>query len=108
MLTKTDLSQIRKIVREEVENETQALEDGLQAEITMARIRIQTDINELKNRLKNVEIKVKNLEARIIKMHKDLKKEIKMVANFLDKENIKTLKKVEKIEEHLKLPVMTP
>lgn len=97
MLTKSDLSQIRKIVREEIGNETQALKNELQADISMARIRVQNDINELKDR-------IKNLEIRVTQIHKDLKNEIKMVANFLDKENIKAVKRVERIEGHLRLP----
>lgn len=97
MLAKSDLTQIRKVIREEIGNETQALKDELQADISMARIRVQTDINELKDR-------IKNLEIRVTKMHKDLKNEIKMVASFLDKENVKTTKRVGKIEEYLKLP----
>ncbi len=93
MLTKTDLSQIRIIVREEIENETHALKDELQADIAMARVRLQSDINTLKDR-------VKNLEIRVAKMHKELKAETKLVVNFLDKENIATVKRVRKIEEH--------
>lgn len=96
MLTKTDLTQIRKVVREEIGNETQTLKDELQADISMARIRVQNDINELKDR-------IKNLEIRVTKMHKELKNEIKLVANFLDKENVKAIKRVERIEEYLKL-----
>ncbi|MBI2049583.1 hypothetical protein HYT32_01630 [Candidatus Roizmanbacteria bacterium] len=107
MLTKTDLSQIksilREIVREEVENESKALKHELQADITMSRIRIQSDIGELKDRVKNLEIGVKNLENKVVKMHKELKEEIKLVANFLDKEHMNTVKRVRKIEEHLGL-----
>lgn len=77
MLTKSDLSEIRKIIREEVENEAKATKDEVQAEIKMSRIRIQTDIEELKDR-------IKNLEIRVTKMHKELKNEIKMVVDFLD------------------------
>lgn len=94
MLTKDDLSQIREIVREEVENEAQALKGELQADITMSRIRVQNDIGELKDRIKNIEIRFTKLENRIVRMHKDLKNEIKMVANFLDKDNMQTLKRV--------------
>ena len=105
MLTKADLSEIRKIVREEVENETQAIKNELQGDITMSRMRVQNDINELKDRIKNIEIRLTKLDNRVAKMHKDLKNEIKMVVHYLDKENIKTLKRVEKIEDHLGLTV---
>ena len=107
MLTKIDLSQIeklvRKVVREEVENETKALKEELQADIIMTRIRVQNDIEELKNRIKNVEIRFTGLETKIIKMHKDLKNEIKMVVEFLDKDNMKTVKRAIRIESHLGL-----
>ena len=96
MLTKSDLSDIRKIVREEVENEAQAIRNDLGADINMSRMRVQADIIELKDR-------IKNLEMRVTKMHKELKEEIKMVSHFLDKENIKTLKRVERVEQHLGL-----
>jgi hypothetical protein len=102
MLTKQDLEQIRKIlreetkeiVREEIGNETQSLKEELQADITMSRIRVQSDIGDLKTR-------IKSLEIRMTKMHKELKEEIKLVANFLDKENVKTVKRVEKIEQRI-------
>lgn len=96
MLIKSDLSEIRKIVREEVENETHAIKDELQSDITMSRMRIQQDINELTDR-------TKNLEIRITKMHTDLRNEVKMVSHFLDKENMETVKRVEKIEDNLGL-----
>ncbi|OGH20095.1 MAG: hypothetical protein A3D74_03365 [Candidatus Levybacteria bacterium RIFCSPHIGHO2_02_FULL_37_13] len=109
MLTKSDLQQIerivRTIVREEVENETQAIKNELQADITMSRVRVQNDIGELKDRIKNIDIRLTKLENKVTKMHKDLKNEIKMVVHYLDKENIKTLKRVEKIEAHLGLAV---
>lgn len=98
MLTQQDLQAIetlvRKIVREEVENEVSSLKDELQADINHAQIRIRAEIDELKDR-------VKNFEIRVTTMHKELKEEIKMVSHFLDKENVKTLKRVEKIETHL-------
>ncbi len=105
MLTKNDLEQIRKIiradvreiVREEVDNETQAIKEELQADITHAQMRIRSDIDELKNR-------IKNLEIRVTKMHRELKEEIKLVANFLDRENVATNKRVKWIEDHLQIP----
>lgn len=103
MLTKQDLSEIRKVVREEVENEVKAAKEELGADIIMARIRVQNDIEELKNRIKNVEIRLTGLETKITKMHKGLKNEIKMVVEFLDKDNMKTVKRVMHIESHLGL-----
>lgn len=76
MLTKTDLSQIRKVVREEVENEAQSIKDELRSEIKMSMIRTHSEIKELKD-------KIKNLEIRITRMHDELKKEIRIVVDFL-------------------------
>lgn len=96
MLTKSDVTQIRNVIREELENEVRALKDELQADITMSRMRLQEDIGELKDR-------IKNLELRVTKMHKELKEEIKLVSLVLDKDNMKTQKRVERIEDHLGL-----
>ena len=79
MLTKTDFKEIRKIIREEVE-------------MKMNLVRTLTEVREIKDRLKNVEIK-------ILKIQKDLK----YAVNFLDKEGLRISKKVERIEKHLSL-----
>ena len=96
MLTKADLKEIRKIIREEVENEVQNTKDELQADQKMNLIRIVTEIRGVENRLKNLEI-------RITKVQKDLKYTI----NFLDKEGLKVIKRIERIEEHLHLPPLS-
>ena len=103
MLTRDDLNQFRKVIREEIENETKVLKDELGSDITMARMRLQADINELKDRIKNLEIGMTNLESKITRMHKELKSEIKLIVTVLDKENLKTLKRVEKIEQNLSI-----
>ncbi len=94
MLTKSDLEQIRHIVREEIENEVTVAKDDIQTDLTMSKVLIQENIDQVKDRVKNIEIKT-------TRMHKELKGEIRLVTNFLDKENVKTLKRVVKIENHL-------
>ncbi|MBI2036520.1 hypothetical protein HYT17_02735 [Candidatus Microgenomates bacterium] len=94
MLTKTDLSQIRKIIREEVENEAQSIKDELRSEIKMSMIRTHSEIKDLKD-------KVKNLEIRITRMHNELKKEIRIVADFLDRDHLRLQKRVQIIEHHI-------
>jgi chromosome segregation ATPase len=96
MLTEEDLKSIRKIIREEVENEVSAAKDELQADINHSQLRIRGEIDELKDR-------IKNLEIRVTKMHAELKEEMKTIANILDKDNMKTLKRVQEIEEHIGL-----
>lgn len=93
MLTKTDLTQFeklirkitREIVREEVENESQSIKDELSGDITRAMIKTVGEIRELKDR-------IKNLEIRVTKMHIDIKKEIRKFFDFHD-EDINQLKK---------------
>ena len=92
MLTKTDLSQIRKIIREEAETESQNIKDEIQADIKMSLVRISGELHRIQDRLKNVEIKINKIE-----------KDLKYAVNFLDKESLKIQKRVERIEKHLKL-----
>jgi hypothetical protein len=93
MLTKTDLSQIRKVVREEVETESKSSKEDLQGEIKLVRIEIQKDIRTLTNRLKSLEIVANKIQ-----------KDIKSIVNFFDKEYLQLRKRVEKVEEHLNFP----
>ena len=97
MLTKADLKEIRKIVREEVEAEVENVKVELQAEMKMNLVRTLTEIREAKDRLKNVEIKIN-------KIQKDLKYSI----NFLDKFGLKTQSRVDRIEKHLGLEPLSP
>jgi len=93
MLTKTDLKEIRKLIREEVESESQNVKDELQAEMKMNLVRTLTEIREVKDRLKNVEIKINKIQ-----------KDLKYSVNFLDKFGLNIQKRVERIEGHLRLP----
>lgn len=63
MLTKTDLNQIRKIVREEVETESQNIKDEIQADIKMSLVRISGELSQVKDRLKNLEIKINKIQS---------------------------------------------
>ena len=97
MLTKLDLKEIRKVIREEVEVESQNIKEEIQAEMKMNLVRILTEVRESKDRLKNVEIVVR-------KIQKDLKEAV----NFLDKEGLKITKRLEKVEDHLDLEPASP
>lgn len=61
MLVKTDLQQIRSVVREEVGNEAESIKDDVLSELKMSRIRIQNDIGDLLDRIKNLEIRVRKM-----------------------------------------------
>lgn len=69
MLTKSDLLEIKKIikevVREEAGNETQTIKNELQADISMIRVRLQNSIDGLTDRLKNIEIRLTKIEEHL-------------------------------------------
>lgn len=100
MLTKTDLSAIEKIVRkvsgvvvrEEIEAEGENIRSEVMSEIKLAGMRSATELREINDRLKNLEITSKKIQT-------DLRK----TSDFLDRENLKVVKRVDKIENHLSL-----
>lgn len=92
MLTKTDFAQIRKIIREEIENESTSVKEELGAEIKLSRIELQREIKTVAERVKNLEIAVRKIQ-----------KDIKIIVNFFDKEYLGLRKRLEIIEEHLHL-----
>ena len=93
MLTKSDLNQIRKIVREEVETESKSSKEDLQGEIKLARIEIQKEIRQLAKRVKNLEIAVNKIQ-----------KDVTSIISFFDQEYLELRKRVGRLEEHLRLP----
>ena len=93
MLTKTDLSQFRKVIREEVETESKSLQEELQGEIKLSRIEIQKEVRLVANKVKNLEIVISKIQ-----------KGIKSIVNFFDQEHLQLRKRVERLEEHLNLP----
>ncbi|MBL7036280.1 hypothetical protein ISR94_00330 [Candidatus Microgenomates bacterium] len=93
MLTKVDLKKLREIIREEVGTDNENIKTEIGGDITMAGMRVANELREVKSRLKNIEIVTKKIQ-----------KYLKIVSNTLDKEDIKTLKKVRRIETHLHLP----
>lgn len=105
MLTKNDLSEISKLVRretkrtvrEEVEAEGERIRSEVGGEIKLAGIRTTTELREVNTRLKDLEIKTTRVEKGVKKLRSDLKNS----ADFLDRENLKTVKRVQTIETHL-------
>lgn len=90
MLTKSDLQEIQKIVKSEVQSETREI--------------LKVELKPLREGIRDLRDSTKNLDIKLTRMHKELKEEIKTVAYILDKENMRTLKRVKKIETHLGLP----
>lgn len=96
-LTLNDLNEIRKAVREEVESKMGSVGSSLESQLRLTKATIS-------NRLNKIEDKIKDVNIKIGAVHKDLKKEIKQVVNFLDQEDANLNKRVTKIEKHLNLP----
>lgn len=95
MLTAGDLSQIRKILREEIEAESETTRSELRAEIKLTKV-------ELANRLNAVADKLKDHGISLNKIQKDLK----IIVNYFDSEEIKVQRRLKRIEQHLNLPVV--
>lgn len=113
MLTNTDLSQIRKVVREEVEAEVSDAKNSLGAQITMTKLELKQEINDLDDRVKNTEIRLNGLNEKLSGVEidiKDVKKRVKktektvdVMIGMFDKEIVGTQKRVTKIETHLQI-----
>jgi hypothetical protein len=101
MLTKTDLNAIDKIIkkriREEVEAEGKNIRDELKTDIINSRMRIRYSIKDLADRVKNLEIRVNNFEKNTQKEFKELDKRFTELFDFLDKDQLKIQKQVDKL-----------
>ena len=70
MLTKDDLRVFRKLVREEVEAEGKNIKDDLGYDISSLKIRVSAELGEVKDRLKNLEIRVLSVEKIVKKTNR--------------------------------------
>ena len=68
MLNKSDLSQIKNIVREEVEAEGENIRSEINGEIKLAGIRTTTELQEVNTRLKNLEIAIRKIQKDLTKI----------------------------------------
>ncbi|MDP3955214.1 MAG: hypothetical protein Q8Q15_02535 [bacterium] len=97
MITKTDLSQIRKVIREEIEAE----HDEIQSEIKLFRIQIESRLSNIEDKLKDLTIKGNKHDLQLTKILRDIakiRKDNKYMVDFFDKEYIVIKKRVEKLE----------
>lgn len=112
MLTKTDIKQIEvsvgKSVRNEVEAEGKNIRDELKSELISARFRIQEEVRELADRIKNLEIRINNLNSDTKNNFTKLDNRFTDLFDFLDKDVMKTKKRTERTEKHLRLEPLTP
>lgn len=110
-MQKSDLDQIgklvRKIVREEVKTEVKDSTRIIESQIRLSRMKVQNEINELDDRMKNVEIRVDGVATDVKDVKKDikyLKKTFDVLVDRTDREETQLNKRVAKIESHLNIP----
>ena len=70
MLTKTDIQRIRGVVREEIEAEVSNAKTSLESQIRMSRMQVQHDISQLGDKVKDIEIDLKDIKKRVRKTEK--------------------------------------
>lgn len=96
MLTKTDFSQIRKIVQ----GETRKI---VQDEISP----LKTDVNHLKENVGSLKNDIVTIKQDVKILRRDtskIRKDIGVIVSFFDREYLDLEKRVERIEDYLKLP----
>jgi SMC interacting uncharacterized protein involved in chromosome segregation len=108
MLTKNDLDQIRKAVRQEVKVEVKDSTRTLESQIRLSRMQVQADISGLDDRTKNVEIKLDDAANNANKIRKDvskIKKTQDVMLDLLDREQMEQRKRIVRLEEHVGLSI---
>lgn len=106
MLTKTDLQQIRGVVREEVEAEVKNAKSDLEHQIFRVEIRNSSELSEIHDRLKNLEVGQSRLEKSFVRLEKGqmrIQKDVTYTRNFLDHRDILNEKRIAKIEAKLQI-----
>jgi predicted nuclease with TOPRIM domain len=104
MLTKHDLNQIKKVVRDEVSSEGRAIKSDLKSEITRTRVETSLKISNLANRVKDLEIQTNETNNHVLEVKKGVKKidkKFKELFDYLDKDHMQLVKRVVRIEDHL-------
>ncbi len=94
VLTKTDIQQIRGVVREEIEAEVSNAKTSLESQIRMSRMQVQHDISQLGDKVKDIEIDLKDIKKRVRKTEKT----VDIMIDMFDKDIIAVGKRVEKVE----------
>ena len=94
MLTNLDLKQLRNILREEIQSDSESLRSDLQSEIKISRVRLEEKLNHLNSKMKNLE----QLTTRV-------QKEQKIITNYFDREYLQLRKDVDLVKTRLGLPL---
>lgn len=108
MLTKTDLDQIRKVIRQEVKVEVKDSTQTLESQIRLSRMQVQANIGEVDDRIKNVEIRIDDVASSVKKTQKDIsqiKRDQGTMLDLLDKEQMQQRKRIVRLEKEVGLPI---
>jgi hypothetical protein len=108
MLTKNDLDQIRKVIRQEVKVEVKDSTQTLESQIRLSRMQVQGNIGEVDDRIKNVEIKFDDAANNVKKVQKavlQIKKTQDTMLVLLDREQMQQRKRIVRLEEHVGLSI---
>jgi len=115
MLTKNDLDQIRKVIRQEVKVEVKDSTHTLESQIRLSRMQLQANMGELDDRIKNVEIRqedtvniVNNIQKGIDGLSKKVSKIQKTqgsMLDMLDGEQMQQRKRIVRLEQHVGLQI---
>jgi len=113
MLTKNDLDQIRKVIRQEVKVEVKDSTQTLESQIRLSRMQVQASIGEVDDRVKNVEIRQDDTVNKVDKIQKDidgLSKKVSKIQrtqnsmlDMLDGEQMTQRKRILRLEQHVGL-----
>lgn len=103
MLTKTDLDQIRKVVRQEVKVEVRDSAKTLESQVRLSRMQIQADISGLDDRMKNVEIRLDDVSDDVKTTQKSvsqIRRDQSSMLILLDGEQMQQRKRITRLEKH--------
>lgn len=103
MLTKDDLKEIKKIMREEVGNEVKSSSQTLESQIRLSRMQIQSDIASVEDRVKNLEIKLVEIDKELNRKINRVQKTLNIAIKMFDETDVKHNKRISLIEDHLGL-----
>lgn len=110
MLTKDDLKQIRGVMREEIETEGRNIRDDVESKLFETKVRVVTEVSELSNRVKNLEIRTNSLDTKVTNGFKKIanslnriQKDVTNTRNFLDNRDIANEKRIKVIERKLQI-----
>ena len=107
MLTQSDITALRKVIREEIGNEVKDAKKTLESQLILTQADIRVAIDDVDDRLKNVAITLDDVQKNVKRSKKDIafiKKTINIVIGDYDQRDNKLKKRVTRLEDHLGLP----